>query len=273
MSNIAILLVITGLLGLISALSPTRQICNIPDHQHNGWVLLLTMIFLFIIGYLGYIWMLIDRDVGSLELIVATIFCGGGGFVFVISSMSKETIFKLQQTVHEKHYQAHHDPLTNLANRHQFYDELDKLIDDKHHIFSCLMMDLNDFKVVNDTLGHAEGDHVLQVVAERIRRSLPKRGIAARLGGDEFTVVLPDTKIAEAVEVAKIIQQALSEDIQCENHALVVGISVGIAEYPKHGSDKKMIMKNADMAMYKAKVTDKHYQVYSSNMDYIIERE
>ncbi len=267
MSNIAIALVTTGLLGLISALSPTRQICNIPDHQHNGWVLLLTMIFMFIIGYLGYIWMLIDRDIGSLELIVATIFCGGGAFVFVISRMSKETIFKLQQTVHEKHYQAHHDPLTNLANRHQFYDELDKLIDDEHHIFSCLMMDLNDFKMVNDTLGHAEGDHVLQVVAERIRRSLPKGGIAARLGGDEFTVVLPDTKIAEAVEVAKIIQQALSEDIQCENHALVVGISVGIAEYPKHGSDKKSIMKHADVAMYKAKATDRGYRVYSRDID------
>lgn len=266
MSNIAIALVTTGLLGLVSALSPTRQICNIPDHQHNGWLLLLSMIFMFIIGYLGYIWMLIDRDVGNLELIVATIFCGGGGFVFVISRMSKETIFKLQQTVHEKHYQAHHDPLTNLANRHQFYDELDKLIDVEPHIFSCLMMDLNDFKIINDTLGHAEGDHVLQVVADRIRQSLPNRGIAARLGGDEFTVVLPDTTIEEAVEVAKRIQKALSKDIQCENHALVVGMSVGIAEFPKHGADKKEIMKNADVAMYKAKATDRGCRAYSSHM-------
>ncbi|WBJ96073.1 GGDEF domain-containing protein [Shewanella sp. MTB7] len=267
MSYIAITLVSTGLLGLILAIYPTRQICHIPGHQHNGWVLLLTMIFMFIIGYLGYIWMLIDRDVGNLELIVATIFCGGGGFVFVISRMSKETIFKLQQTIHEKHYQAHHDPLTNLPNRHQFYDELDKLIDTDYHIFSCLMMDLNDFKMVNDTLGHAEGDHVLQVVAERIRDTLPKRGIAARLGGDEFTVMLPGMTTKGALKVAKAIQEALTKDIQCENHTLVIGISIGIAEFPKHGINKKEIMKHADIAMYKAKATDGYSQVYSNHMD------
>ncbi|ACA84737.1 GGDEF domain-containing protein [Shewanella woodyi] len=267
MSNIAIALVTTGLLGLISAVMPTHQICNIPDHQHKGWVLLLTMIFMFIFGYLGYIWMLIDRDIGTLELIVATIFCGGGGFVFVISRMSKETIFKLQQTIHEKHYQAHHDLLTNLANRHQFYEELDSLISNEHHVFSCLMMDLNDFKMVNDTLGHAEGDHVLQVVAKRIQRILPKRGVAARLGGDEFAVVLPGMTLQGAIEISKTIQDTLSKDIQCENHALVIGISIGIAEYPKHGTNKKEIMKHADIAMYKAKATDGNYRVYSSHLD------
>ena len=267
MSNIAIALVTTGLLGLISAVIPTRQICNIPNHQHNGWVLLLTMIFMFIFGYLGYIWMLIDREIGSLELIVATIFCGGGGFVFVISRMSKETIFKLQKTVYEKHYQAHHDPLTKLPNRHQFYEELDQLIDTEHRIFSCLMMDLNDFKMVNDTLGHAEGDHVLQVVAERIRHTIPKQGLAARLGGDEFTIMLPGMTSKEALKVAKAIQHALTKNIQCENHKLVIGISIGIAEFPRHGSNKKEIMNRADIAMYKAKATDGRYQIYSDHMD------
>ena len=266
MNILAIFLVLSGLTGLLAALFPTHQMCNIPDHQHKGWLLLLNLIFMFILGYLGYIWMLINREIGTLEMIVATIFCGGGIFVFVITKMSRETIFTLQNTIQAKHYQAHHDQLTGLPNRNLFYEEIDKLIAFDGNKFSCMMMDLNDFKMINDTFGHAEGDHVLQIVAQRINRVLPNNAIAARLGGDELSVVLPSTQAQDAFIVARTIQEELLKDISCENHSLVIGISIGIAEYPKDGDARKSIMKSADIAMYHSKKHDKHLQIFAAHM-------
>jgi len=266
MNILAIFLVLTGLMGLLASLFPTHQIRNIPNHQHKGWLLLLNLIFMFILGYLGYIWMLFNREIGTLEMIVATIFCGGGMFVFVITKMSRETIYTLQNTIQAKHYQAHHDQLTGLPNRNLFYEELDKLITFDDNIFSCLMMDLNDFKMINDTFGHAEGDHVLQIVAQRINRVLPNDAIAARLGGDELAVVLPGIVPQDALIVAKAIQEELLKDISCENYSLVIGISIGIAKYPQDGDTRKSIMKSADIAMYHAKKHDDHLQVFQAYM-------
>ncbi|AQS38274.1 diguanylate cyclase (GGDEF) domain-containing protein [Shewanella psychrophila] len=266
MDTLAIVLVIVGLLGLIASLVPTHQVCNIPDHQHNGWLVLLSMIFMFIFGYLGFLWTLFTHKADTLDLIIAIIFCGGGGFVWLVTKMSRETIFKLKKTIKEKHYQAHHDQLTGLPNRNQFYEEIDKLIATKDQVFSCLMMDLDDFKMINDTFGHAEGDHVLQVVADRIIKVIPQDGISARLGGDELTVVLPCTLAEDAVSTARAIQNELLKEISCENHSLIIGVSIGIAQYPKDGDSRKSIMKSADTAMYHAKKNDEHYQIYQTHL-------
>lgn len=266
MDTLAIVLVIVGLFGLIASLSPTHQVCNIPDHQHNGWLVLLSMIFMFIFGYLGFLWSLFTHKADTLDLIIAIIFCGGGGFVWLVTKMSRETIFKLKKTIKEKHYQAHHDPLTGLPNRNQFYEDIDKLIAAEDQIFSCLMMDLDDFKMVNDTFGHAEGDHVLQVVADRIAKVIPQDAISARLGGDELTVVLPDISAQDSIIIAKSIQDELLKEIMCGSHSLVIGVSIGIAQYPKDGDNRKSIMKSADIAMYHAKKNDQHYQIYATHL-------
>ena len=266
MNILAIVLVIIGLLGLIASLVPTHQICNIPDHQHNGWLVLISMIVMFIFGYLGFLWSLFTHDTDTLDLIIAIIFCGGGGFVYLVTKMSRETIFKLKQTIREKHYQAHHDPLTGLPNRNQFYEDIDKLIANEGQMFSCLMMDLDDFKMINDTFGHAQGDHVLQVVAKRIIEVIPQGAIAARLGGDELALVLPCTLAEDAVTIARVIQSELLKEISCENHRLIIGVSIGIAQYPKDGDCRKSIMKSADIAMYHAKKNDEHYQIYATHL-------
>ncbi len=187
-----------------------------------------------------------------------------GGFVWLVTKMSRETIFKLKMTIQEKHYQAHHDLLTGLPNRNQFYEDIDKLIATEGMTFSCLMMDLNDFKMINDTFGHAEGDHVLQVVAHRITKAIPGDAISARLGGDEMTVVLPSTLAEDAVSIAQRIQSELLKEIRCGEHSLIIGVSIGIAQYPRDGESRKVIMSSADTAMYHAKNNDEHYQIYST---------
>ncbi|WP_256717977.1 GGDEF domain-containing protein [Shewanella sp. UCD-KL12] len=219
---------------------------------------------MFIFGYLGYLWVLLGHPTTPIDIIISAVFCGGGGFVWLVTKMSRETIFKLKKTIKEKHYQAHHDQLTGLPNRNQFYEDIDNLIATKGMTFSCLMMDLNDFKMINDTFGHAEGDHVLQVVAQRITNVIPKNAISARLGGDEMTVVLPSTLAEDAIAIAQSIQDELLKEILCEEHALIIGVSIGIAQYPRDGESRKAIMKNADTAMYHAKNSHEHYQVYST---------
>ncbi|MCL1058471.1 GGDEF domain-containing protein [Shewanella gelidimarina] len=267
MNTIALTLVSVGLLGLLLALYPALQICNQPNYQRNGWRILFGMILLFIIGYLGFIWMLFDEDPNNLEMIVAVIFFAGGGFVLTIIKMSKSTIGELLLTLKEKHHQAHHDALTGLPNRIQFYETLERLTIDTNIPTCCMMMDVNNFKVINDTYGHAFGDYVLQEIAKKIFDAVPSGNLVARIGGDEFTVILPNCNADSAVKVAQAIQQNFLNEIVCDPIQLVVGISIGIAQYPIHGENRKVILKYADIAMYEAKKRTDHIQVFQDNAD------
>lgn len=261
-SVLATFLVLLGLLGLIMSIPACYQICILPEYQHSGWFLLFCMILLFIFGYLGFLWLLVGQEVSMLEVVVSAVFCGGGGFVYNVTQMSRKTILKLQKTIEEKHYQARHDMLTTLPNRTLFYEELDRLLTIDDDVFTCLMLDLNDFKIINDTFGHAQGDQVLQTIAKRLIHSLPASATAARIGGDELAVVLPETNSQQAIEHAKLIQNTFKQDIDCSEHKLGIGVAIGIAQYPEHGEDKETLLKHADIAMYRAKNKDEHYQVY-----------
>ncbi|GIU20642.1 hypothetical protein TUM4644_10530 [Shewanella colwelliana] len=267
MTAVAVFIVLIGLMGLVGSLIPTYQICHQKQAGHRGWHLLLAMIGMFILGYVGFLWMLMHRNTASLEMVVAAVFSAGGGFVWLVVKMSQETILTLQNTLAEKHYQAYHDPLTDLANRHQLYEKIDELSQNENTHFCFLMMDLNDFKMINDNLGHDAGDKVLQIIAHRIQTMMPMQALAVRLGGDEFAVVLPSSCIDQAKQLAQSIQQHIMQDILCEGHRLAVGISIGIACYPQDGEDRKTLMKNADIAMYKAKRSGNTYETYSTNDD------
>ncbi|MCZ4338288.1 GGDEF domain-containing protein [Shewanella colwelliana] len=264
MTAVAVFIVLIGLMGLLGSLIPTYQICHQKQAGHRGWHLLLAMIGMFILGYLGFLWMLMHRNTASLEMVVAAVFSAGGGFVWLVVKMSQETILTLQNTLKEKHYQAYHDLLTDLPNRHQLYEKMDQLSQNENNHFGFLMMDLNDFKMINDNLGHDAGDKVLQIIAHRIRTVTPMQALAVRLGGDEFAIVLPSASSEQAKNLAVSIQQQIMHDIMCEGHRLAVGISIGIAHYPKDGEDRKTLMKNADIAMYTAKRNGNAYETYSS---------
>ncbi len=241
-----------GLSGLLAATLPTYQMCVLHE-QHKGWRLLMSMIAMFVFGYIGFIWLLFHRPTATLELIVAAVFAGGGLFVWLVTKMSRQTLAKLMQTIDDKDYQANHDLLTGLPNRNRFYDKMDDMLLATQSQFSCVMMDLNEFKIINDTLGHEAGDAVLKEVGKRIAYACPPHAIAARLGGDEFAVILPNTSSELATETALKIKQSLLQDIQFDHHKLAVGVSIGIAQFPSDGSDRRTLMKSADIAMYHAK--------------------
>ncbi len=154
---------------------------------------------------------------------------------------------------------AHHDSLTGLPNRLLFNDRLAQSIRlarrDKRG-FALLFLDLNKFKLVNDTLGHDAGDELLQQVAARLRRELRDSDTVARVGGDEFTVILPDVGKPEDVEaVARKIVAALSAPIRLERkgRSVEIGTSIGVALYPADADDADALVSAADGAMYQAK--------------------
>ncbi len=163
---------------------------------------------------------------------------------------------------------AYHDHLTGLPNRMLLIDRLSLALKqaDRHRMKVALMMlDLDKFKEVNDTLGHHIGDKLLQAVAEKLTGILRKGDTVARFGGDEFILVLPEQKDAQnALQVARKIIDAFRDAVVLEGHSLIVTSSIGISLYPDHGADIDIILKNADSAMYQAKQEGRNqYHLYN----------
>lgn len=168
-------------------------------------------------------------------------------------------------------YLAYYDPLTDLPNRALFTDRLDQAVllgRREKHRFALMIMDLDRFKLINDTLGHHAGDEALQQVAARLKTCLRESDTVARLGGDEFAALLPTTLHQDgAVVVARKIMAAISKTFQIEDRHFQVGISLGIALYPEHGDESDILMRAADTAMYEAKKPRNDFRVYNPPAD------
>lgn len=163
----------------------------------------------------------------------------------------------LRRSEAEKDRLAHHDALTDLPNRRLFFDRLDMALARSQrsgNSVALLFIDLDGFKLVNDSLGHDAGDHVLRVVAGRLSACLRKSDTIARMGGDEFTAILEDmASTADVALVAEKIIAAVSAPIPIEGQEVAVGASIGIALYPLDAPDARTLLVVADDAMYDAK--------------------
>ncbi|MFQ3629828.1 MAG: EAL domain-containing protein, partial [Cyanobacteriota bacterium] len=168
-------------------------------------------------------------------------------------------------------YQASHDALTSLPNRLLFNDQLSLALasaqqDDE--MLGVAFLDLDRFKLINDSLGHAAGDELLQEVARRLRACLRPCDAIARWGGDEFTLVLPHLHSAEDItHIAQRILDRLTSSFYLGDQELYITASLGIALFPYDGADVETLLKNADLAMYQAKQQGKNnYQIYHEGM-------
>lgn len=152
---------------------------------------------------------------------------------------------------------AQHDPLTGLANRVKFNMALSDKIQyarREQAQFAVLLLDLDNFKEVNDTLGHSTGDVLLKVTARRLHQSLRDIDIIARLGGDEFVIIAEFNNIAEgSANIAERLIEELAEPLELDCHHVNTGVSIGIAIYPHDGISPEALLKSADLAMYKSK--------------------
>ena len=183
---------------------------------------------------------------------------------------------QLQQLVDEKtealHKLAFYDPLTKLCNRRLFNDLLTRMIATTERNgtqMALLYLDLDDFKRINDSLGHESGDQLLKVVGDRLSATVRKSDVVARIGGDEFCMLLPNIQSStNAAKLAEKILNAIEKPIKLGTHSVRVTPSIGITIAPEDGTNSATLLKNADMAMYSAKENNRNnYQFFSSELN------
>ncbi len=189
---------------------------------------------------------------------------------YLSSSEDNTELHEAQETIKRL---AFYDPLTNLPNRRLLADRLDQAISSvrryPNQMVAVMVFDLDNFKTVNDSLGHKYGDMLLQHVAGVFLGSVRKEDTVSRLGGDEFTIVLRGLLGAERVaDIATMIINKLAEPIELMGSQVVIGASIGVAVYPQDADSGDMLLRNADMAMYHAKAQGKNnFQFYREEMN------
>src|SRR5256885_1113444 len=207
---------------------------------------------------------LLRKDGSRVWVAVATSLARGKSgepryFISVVQDISeaKRATAALRESEERFRQLAHHDALTSLPNRAVFYDRMQHtlaLAKRNSWTVGVMLVDLDRFKTVNDTLGHAVGDKLLRQVAERLSKSVRTSDTVARLGGDEFAVVLNNLSAPEdAAVVGQKIVAAFQAPFQVEGHSLLSTLSIGAALYPNDSTDQETLLKNADAAMYRSK--------------------
>jgi diguanylate cyclase (GGDEF)-like protein len=159
-----------------------------------------------------------------------------------------------------------HDGLTDLPNRLMLREEIQKAIGTNAYVV-LLLLDIDNFKEVNDSFGHQIGDVLLRQMGARLREAIDAAHLIARLGGDEFAILLPGANAAQATRTAHAILRALERPFLSDDHALEVSASIGIAAFPEHGAVPETLLQRADVAMYAAKRTGGTYAVYRKEDD------
>ncbi|GAA5175318.1 EAL domain-containing protein [Niveibacterium umoris] len=187
-------------------------------------------------------------------------------FVLAFSDISA-----IREAEAQLNHLAYHDALTGLGNRHLLADSLETEIERARRSgmpLVLLFIDLDGFKTINDTLGHAIGDALLKEIAERLRKTIRRSDTAVRLGGDEFFVIAPDVaRVEDAASLAEKILQAIAAPIQAGGEHLIVSGSIGIAIFPANGEDGDFLIRAADSAMYDAKARGRNrYCFYAPDM-------
>ncbi len=182
-------------------------------------------------------------------------------FLTVFTGMKKQ--IKLREEKLE--YMALHDGLTSLPNRSLLFDRINVAINNYQRykeMFALFMLDLNKFKLVNDTLGHNIGDQVLIQVASRLKSILRKTDSVARIGGDEFSILMLNIDQKSINDLATKINTKIAEAIYIDGQKILIGTSIGIAIFPTHGFNNEMLMQKADLAMYYSKTHNTAFTIY-----------
>ena len=186
---------------------------------------------------------------------------------------SASLLDRLAREVEDREHQALHDALTGLPNRTMFNARVEEMLAlrgrvDAAPLVAVILLDLDRFKEVNDTLGHGVGDVVLRVTASRLRAEVARRGMVARLGGDEFAVVFEARSVDEAVHAAEGVRRSIEQPVEEEGLIIESRVSIGLAVAPVHGDGAATLLRLADVAMYAAKEKHGGVMVYEARYDH-----
>ena len=206
----------------------------------------------------------------------ASPYVAGAGLVISLllfgltGTQARNNALRRRQNIVLEH-QAAHDSLTGLPNRHYVYRELGRLLiagSSPKHFLAVLLIDLNGFKDINDTLGHHSGDQLLRMIGPRLQALLKPDDCLARLGGDEFALLMcSPNSLEQMIQCVESVQAVFRQPFEVEGLKLRIGASIGVALFPEHGGDVSTLMRHADIAMYVAKNTVQGYAIYDPAHD------
>ncbi len=264
-------MLVAGAVCLLLAISPTKRICDIEKKHYLAWKWLGAFILFFLGGYLYYIFILFTKVTHLQDFLLAIVLFGGGIFVIMVVRLSQQSLDNIKKIADSERHRALHDELTELPNRNLLNERIEQAMlqaERDQAPISILLMDLNRFKEINDTLGHFYGDYLLQMIAPRLWMSIRKSDTIARFGGDEFAVVLPGVELEQAIHISEKIALSMEEPFQVEGNLLSIDVSIGIALYPDHVNDSDTLLQHADVALYAAKKSSSTcYAVYNADHD------
>ncbi|WP_299018019.1 EAL domain-containing protein [uncultured Photobacterium sp.] len=262
MNNIAPLLVIIGTSILLLSIKPTLSICQ--KDKRIGWRIVAAMTSLFVVSYACYAYILISQPFSKIELLIAFVFLFGSFYVHLITHLSLKSINKYQTAAVREQYYGLHDTLTGLKNRKYMIQSLKSKIQNNHP-FALMLIDLDNFKPINDAFGHLSGDALLKAIASRMQANLSSNAELIRLGGDEFAVILPYRDSQDIDNGIKQLQNSIRHKFLVRGTVVHVDMSIGIACCPSHSRSITELIKCADLAMYEAKKSHYSFCHYSSS--------
>lgn len=258
-----IILIVMGVIFLISSLVPIKKvILDLSSGElQRKWKVLSILIFFFIFSYIIFcynLWLI--RDVlNPLSFVVALMLLGGGVFVYLVGQLALKTMSDIRK-IAILQYESITDSLTGLKNR-RFFDQ--RLCEDIAYSkryrmpLSLLMLDVDHFKIVNDTYGHQVGDEVLKNLSKVILEMVRESDVVARYGGEEIAIITPNTDKEEAILLAErlrgIIQKSALASIDATQEVIQITISIGVSTLDILTMDKAILVEEADKALYEAK--------------------
>lgn len=259
----SILLVSTGIICLISALVPAKQIRH--STSQYGWTLLSHLIRAFIIGYSAFLYTLLTHSPTLLMTGVSMILFGGSIFVVMIIKFSLTTIKTLESLAESERYNSLHDSLTSLPNRKYCIRTIENKIK-KQCNFTTLLLDVVNFKQVNDAMGHTCGDKLLVKIGQRIADLISPDDVIARLGGDEFILITNEVSPKKIKLLINSIDMNLRIPFSVDGFEIASSAVFGSSQFPKDATSPEVLINYADMAMYHAKKAGKLLSYYSPEM-------
>ena len=243
-------------------------------------LLILSIYFAFIIILLSYLTSVIMRPLKELRDWSKTVSTGESSTDIALTTRISEVRhlsddlesmrMSLVELADDMQYKAMHDELTGLPNRSLNSDRINQAVARARRekgSFAVLLLDLDRFKDINDTLGHGIGDQVLIIVAERLNSGIRTSDTVARIGGDEFCAVIDNVERVVAEKMAMKLAEFLEPPFQVNGHTLQVGASIGIAVYPEDGDTPELLLQHSDVAMYEAKYHGQSVISYHEDMD------
>ena len=258
-----IILIIMGAIFLVSSLVPIKKvILELSSGElQRKWKVLSILVFFFIFSYIVFCYNLwqIRNVLNPLSFIVALMLLGGGVFVYLVGQLALKTMSDIRK-IAILQYESITDSLTGLKNRRYFDQRLHEEIAHSRRYrlpLSLLLIDVDHFKVVNDTYGHQIGDEVLKNLSKVILEMVRDSDIVARYGGEEIAITTPNTEKAEAILLAErlrnIVQKSTLASIDATQEVVQITISIGVSTLNLVVMDKDALVEEADKALYEAK--------------------